>query len=77
MLSLNVKSTAINQLNVDANEGIAQVEFKNGQQYTYFGVAKKAIRDLLYNSTPDTSLGQWVNNNLLNAETRYDYGFTS
>ena len=78
MQSLTVKnSSAISQLNVDEAEGIAQVEYINGGKYTYFDVAKDAIRDLLYNSKPDTSLGQWVNNNLLNAERRYDFGFTS
>ena len=77
MQSLNVKSSAINQLNVDELEGIAQVEFTNGRKYTYFDVAKDAIRALLYKSTPDTSLGQWVNNNLVNAECRYDFGFAS
>ena len=77
MKSLNVTSSAVNQLNVDELEGIAQVEFKNGGKYTYFGVAKEAIRDLLFKSTPDTSIGKWVNENLLNAETRYDFGFTS
>ena len=75
MQSLNVKSSAVNQLNVDELEGIAQVEFTNGRKYTYFDVAKDAIRDLLYKSTPDTSLGQWVNNNLLSTERRYQFGF--
>ena len=75
MQSLNVKSSAVTQLNVDELEGIAQVEFKNGGKYTYFDVAKDAIRDLLYKSTPDTSLGQWVNNNLLSAGCRYQFGF--
>ena len=77
MKSLNVTSSAITQLNVDELEGIAQVEFKNGRKYTYFDVAKDAIRDLLYKSTPDTSLGQWVNNNLLSTERRYQFGFES
>ena len=77
MKSLNVKSSAVTQLNVDELEGIAQVEFKNGRKYTYFDVAKDAIRDLLYKSEPDTSIGQWVNENLLNTERRYDFGFTS
>ena len=31
MQSLNVKSSAVNQLNVDELEGIAQVEFTNGK----------------------------------------------
>ena len=31
MQSLNVKSSAVNQLNVDELEGIAQVEFKNAE----------------------------------------------
>ena len=77
MQSLNVKSSAVNQLNVDELEGIAQVEFKNGGKYTYFDVAKAAIRELLYDAKPDTSIGQWVNENLLNTERRYDFGFTS
>ena len=78
MTNLNVtNSSAISQLNVDELEGIAQVEYKNGGKYTYFDVAKDAIRDLLYKSEPDTSIGQWVNENLLNTERRYDFGFTS
>jgi len=76
MQSLNVKSSAVNQLNVDELEGIAQVEFKNGGKYTYFDVAADAIRELLYKSTPDTSIGSWVNTNLLNAERPYQLGFT-
>ena len=78
MTNLKVtNSSAITSLNVDELEQTAQVEFKNGQKYTYFGVAKDAIRNLLYKSTPDTSLGQWVNNNLLSAGCRYQYGFES
>ena len=77
MQSLNVTSSAVNQLNVDELEGIAQVEFKNGGKYTYFDVAKDAIRDLLYNSTPETSIGNWVNEELLSTQRRYDFGFTS
>ena len=76
MTSLNVSnSSAIAQLNVDEQEQTAQVEFLNGSKYTYFGVAKDAIRNLLYKSTPDTSIGQWVNNNLLSAGCRYQFGF--
>ena len=78
MTNLKVNnSSAIAQLNVDEVEGLAQVQFKNGQKYTYFGVAKDAIRNLLYKSTPDTSVGQWVNNNLLSAGCRYQFGFES
>ena len=77
MTNLKVNnSSAISQLNVDELEQIAQVQFKNGQKYTYFGVAKDAIRNLLYKSTPDTSIGQWVNNNLLNTKRTYQLGFT-
>ena len=50
MQSLNVKSSAVTQLNVDELEGIAQVEFTNGNKYTYFDVAKDAIRELLYDA---------------------------
>ena len=78
MTNLKVNnSSAISQLNVDELEGIAQVEFKNGGKYTYFDVAADAIRELLYESTPETSLGEWVNNNLISTERRYDFGFTS
>ena len=78
MTNLKVNnSSAITSLNVDELEQTAQVEFKNGQKYTYFGVAQDAIRNLLYKSTPYTSLGQWVNNNLLSAGCRYQYGFES
>ena len=76
MQSLNVKSSAVSQLNVDELERIAQVEYKNGKKYTYFDVAADAIRDLLYKSTPETSIGQWVNNNLLSTERSYQIGFT-
>ena len=76
MQSLKVTSSAVNQLNVDELEGIAQVEFKNGGKYTYFDVAKDAIRDLLYKSTPETSIGNWVNENLLSTERSYKLGFT-
>ena len=76
MNTLNVKnSSAINRLNVDEVEGIAQVEFTNGKQYTYYDVAKQAIRELLFTSTPETSLGQWVNKNLLNTKRTYRLGF--
>ena len=76
MTSLKVtNSSAIASLNVDELEQTAQVEFKNGGKYTYFGVAKDAIRNLIYKSTPDTSVGQWVNNNLLSAGCRYQFGF--
>ena len=76
MTNINVNnSTAIRLLNVDELEQTAEVQFKNGSKYTYFGVAKDAIRNLLYKSTPDTSLGQWVNNNLLSAGCRYQFGF--
>ena len=76
MTNINVNnSSAIRLLNVDELEQTAEVQFKNGQKYTYFGVAKDAIRNLLYKSTPDTSVGQWVNNNLLSAGCRYQFGF--
>ena len=76
MQSLNVKSSAVSQLNVDEVERIAQVEFTNGKKYTYFDVAVDAIRELLYDARPDTSIGKWVNTNLLNAERTYKLGFT-
>ena len=76
MQSLNVKSSAVSQLNVDELERIAQVEYKNGKKYTYFDVATDAIRELLFNTSPDYSIGSWVNRNLLNTERTYQLGFT-
>ena len=76
MQSLNVTSSAVSQLNVDELERIAQVEFTNGKKYTYFDVAADAIRELLFNTSPDYSIGQWVNNNLLNTKRTYQLGFT-
>ena len=77
MTNLKVNnSSAISQLNVDELEGLAQVQFTNGQKYTYFGVAKDAIRELLFNTSPDYSIGSWVNTNLLNTERTYQLGFT-
>ena len=66
MQSLNVKSSAVNQLNVDELERIAQVEFKNGLTYLYENVSKRSIINLLFN--PDVSLGFWVNNNCRNSD---------
>ncbi len=76
MQSLSIKSSAVSQLNVDELEGIAQVEFKNGKKYTYFDVATEAIRELLFNTGNDYSIGQWVNENLLNTKRTYKLGFT-
>ena len=76
MQSLNIKSSAVNQLNVDELQGIVQVEYKNGGKYTYFDVAKDAIRELLFNTSPDYSIGSWVNRNLLNTERTYKLGFS-
>ena len=76
MQSLNVKSSAVNQLNVDELERIAQVEFTNGKKYTYFDVAADAIRELLFISGNDYSIGQGVNENLLNTKRTYKLGFT-
>ena len=76
MQSLNVKSSAVTQLNVDELEGIAQVQYTNGGKYTYFDVAKDAIREVLFNTSPDYSIGSWVNRNLLSTERSYKLGFT-
>ena len=76
MQSLNVKSSAVTQLNVDELEGIAQVQYTNGSKYTYFDVAKDAIREVLFNTSPDYSIGSWVNRNLLSTERSYKLGFT-
>ena len=59
-------SSAIQSLEVDALKGLANVKFKNGNEYEYSNVSKLAIINVLFNE--DVSLGFWVNNNLVNTE---------
>ena len=76
MLSITTESSAVNSLELDKESGLAQVEFTNGNKYTYFDVSKRAIARLI--NTPEQSIGQWVNNNLVNGEgVTYDTGFAS
>ena len=76
MLSITTESSAVNSLELDKESGQVQVEFSNGNKYTYFDVSKRAIARLI--NTPEQSIGQWVNNNLVNGEgVTYDLGFAS
>ena len=59
-------SSAIKSLEVDALKGLANVKFKNGNEYEYENVSKLAIINVLFNE--DVSLGFWVNNQLVNSE---------
>ena len=59
-------SSAIQSLEVDALKGLANVKFKNGNEYEYENVSKLAIINVLFNE--DVSLGFWVNNQLVNSE---------
>ena len=71
----NFESSAVETLSVDPELGQVQVGFFSGD-YTYFDVSKKEITKLI--ETPAQSIGQWVNNNCLNAEgVTYEYGFAS
>tara|TARA_Y100001973_G_scaffold81233_1_gene119714 strand:- start:300 stop:530 length:231 start_codon:yes stop_codon:yes gene_type:complete len=73
MLSITTESSAVNSLELDKEDGLAQVEFSNGNKYTYSNVSKRAIAKLI--NTPNQSIGQWVNNNLVNADTYFEDGF--
>ncbi len=76
MLSITTESSAVNSLELDKESGQVQVEFSNGNKYTYFDVSKRAIARLI--NAPEQSIGQWVNNNLVNGEgVTYDLGFAS
>ena len=66
----NFSSSAVKNLAFDTAQGRAEVEFTNGSKYGYRGVSKDAIQSLL-DATELPSIGQWVNKNLLNAETTY------
>ena len=63
-------STAVKNLSFDVEQGRAEVEFTNGSKYGYQGVNKDAIESLLSTSKLP-SIGQWVNQYILNADTEY------
>ena len=76
MQTITTESSCVNSLQLDPELGQAQVEFSNGNKYTYFDVSKRAIARLI--NTPNQSIGAWVNNNLVNGEgVTFDYGFAS
>ncbi len=63
-------STAVKNLAFDVEQGRAEVEFTNGSKYGYRGVNKDAIASLL-SASKLPSIGQWVNQYILNADTEY------
>jgi len=67
----NFESSCIDELQLDQETGEAKVTFSNGNSYNYFNVSKYAIKRLL--DSPTQSIGQWVNNNLVNADTEFEY----
>jgi hypothetical protein len=75
MQTISTESSAVNSLQLDQELGQAQVEFNNGNKYTYFDVSKKEIARLI--DTPAQSLGAWVNKNLVNADTYFEDGFVT
>jgi len=76
MQTITTESSCVNSLQLDKESGQAQVEFSNGNKYTYFDVNKSAIARLL--DTPVQSIGTWVNNNLVNGEgVTFDDGFAT
>ena len=56
-------SSAVERMTVNPVRGTASVTYKNGYEYEYTNVSRRAILNLLAN--PNMSLGFWVNNNLL------------
>ena len=67
----NFESSCVRSLSLDKETGEANVEFINGNKYNYYNVSKYAIKKLL--ATPTQSIGQWVNVNLVNADTEFEY----
>ena len=67
----NFESSCVESLQVDQELGQAKVTFINGNSYDYFNVSKFEIKRLL--DAPTQSIGQWVNNNLVNADTEFQY----
>ena len=70
----NLSSSAVESLSLDRPNRIAQVEFKNGNQYTYSNVNDSAIESALLN--PSQSIGQWVNKNCVQ-DPKVTYDFVS
>ena len=71
MQTINTQSSCVDSLQVDKELGEAKVTFSNGNSYNYFNVSKYEIKRLL--DAPTQSIGQWVNNNLVNADTEFEY----
>ena len=71
MQTISTESSAVSSLQVDKELGQAKVTFNNGNSYNYFDVSKKEIERLL--ESPNQSIGALVNNNLVNAETYFEY----
>ena len=59
----NRTSSAVRSISTDILRGRVNVEFLNGSYYTYTGVSRRAIANLLLQ--PSISLGFWVNRNCL------------
>ena len=68
-------STAVDNLELDADTNTARVTFNNGSKYEYSNVDSKAIKALLDTSNEGKllpSIGKWVNQFLVgNYETSY------
>jgi len=72
----NLSSSAVESLSLDRPNRIAQVEFKNGNQYTYSNVNDSAIESALLN--PSQSIGKWVNTNCVqDPKVDYTFGFAT
>ena len=56
-------SSAVRSIDTNILRGSVTVEFINGNRYTYTGVSRRAIANLLLQ--PNLSLGFWVNSNCL------------
>ena len=77
MKEIHLRSSAISRLLVDEDNKLAQVQFINGKEYTYFDVALDAIKEVLNTTDSDFSIGKWVNNNLLKTKKEFTLGFVN
>jgi len=58
-----VKSTAINDIEVNQSTNQAVVTYNNGKQYLYSGICEDAMFDIIFGQVK--SFGKWVNTALL------------
>lgn len=59
-----IKSSAVNNIEVNQSTNQAVVTFNNGKQYLYSGICENAMFDIIFGQVK--SFGKWVNDSCVN-----------